>query len=159
MRVSFDLDEVLFVDPNRYETEAPLSFPLNRLYRERLRKGTPALIRQLQQRGFEVWVYTSSFRTETYIRSLFRHYGVRFDHIVNGQRHKDEVQGKRLQPMPSKLPCFYHIGLHIDDEISVIENGRTHGFKAMRVYEPDPEWAEKILREAERLRALEKKRK
>ena len=86
MRISFDLDEVLFVDPNRYETEKALRFPLNRLFPERLRKGTVDLIHELQRQGFEVWVYTSSFRTETYIRALFRNYGIRFDQIVNGYR-------------------------------------------------------------------------
>ena len=155
MRISFDLDEVLFVNPDKYETEPAPRFPLDRIFPERLRKGTVDLIRELQARGFEVWVYTSSFRTEIYIRALFRHYHVKFDNIINGQRHKDEVQGKRARPMPTKLPSFYHIALHIDDEESVIQNGREYGFKVLRVFGPDPQWAEKILAEAERLRALE----
>ena len=53
MRVSFDLDEVLFVNPETHKTEPPLSFPLNRIYRERLRKGTPELIHKLQDLGYE----------------------------------------------------------------------------------------------------------
>ncbi len=87
MRVSFDLDEVLFVSPETHKTEPPLKFPLNKLYRERLRQGTPALIRGLQDMGYEVWVYTSSYRSEKYIRALFRCSGVVFDGIVNAQRH------------------------------------------------------------------------
>ena len=71
MRVSFDLDEVLFVSPKTHKTEPPLPFPLNKLYRERLRLGTPDLLRTLQAQGYEVWIYTSSFRSERYIRSLF----------------------------------------------------------------------------------------
>ena len=86
MRVSFDLDGVLFVPPATYETEDPLRFPLNRLYPNRLRKGSIKLIHTLQEEGFEVWVYTSSFRNEWYIRNLFRHYGIRLDGIVNGFR-------------------------------------------------------------------------
>ena len=156
MRISFDLDEVLFVDPEKYETEPQLRFPYNRLFPERLRKGTVQLIHDLQAQGFEVWVYTSSFRTPLYIKALFRQYGVRFDQIVNGQRHQNEVQGKRAQPMPTKLPSFYHIGLHIDDETSVIENGRLHGFHAMRVYEPDDQWAQKIIAAAQRIRAMQR---
>ena len=156
MRISFDLDEVLFVNPEKYETEAPLRFPLNRLFPERLRKGTVALIHELQRQGFEVWVYTSSFRTETYIKALFRNYGVRFDYIVNGARHQAEIQAKHSQPMPTKMPGFYRIGLHIDDEDSVVQNGRLHGFRVMRVYEPDPRWADKILAEANRIRDMEK---
>ncbi len=43
MRVSFDLDEVLFVAPGLVKAESPLSFPFNKLYKERLRLGTPAV--------------------------------------------------------------------------------------------------------------------
>ena len=158
MRVSFDLDEVLFVNPEKFEIEKPPRFPLNRLFPERLRKGTVDLVHQLQKEGFEVWVYTSSFRSVSYIRSLFRNYGVRFDDIVNGTRHLLEVQGKRKQAMPTKVPSFYHISLHMDDEESVLRNGQEYGFKVMRVYDPDEHWAEKILEEARRIRAREEAR-
>lgn len=155
MRVSFDLDEVLFVAPSRFETEKPPRFPLDRIFPERLRKGTVGLIHQLQQEGFEVWVYTSSFRTETYIRGLFRAYGVRFDQIVNGYRHQAEVQGEKPRPLPNKVPGFYRISLHIDDEQSVLENCRQSGVRCLRVCEPDDQWAEKILAEARRICQLQ----
>ena len=53
-RVSFDLDEVLFVDPSNHRTEPPLPFPFNRIFKERLRLGTPELIRSLQALGYDV---------------------------------------------------------------------------------------------------------
>ncbi|MBQ8135983.1 MAG: HAD family hydrolase, partial [Clostridia bacterium] len=81
MRISFDLDEVLFVSPKTHKTEPALPFPLSKFYQERLRLGTPELINTLQSMGYEVWVYTSSFRSETYIRALFWHYGVHFNGI------------------------------------------------------------------------------
>ncbi|MCR4604626.1 MAG: HAD family hydrolase [Eubacterium sp.] len=157
MKISFDLDEVLFVKPDTYETEPALRFPYNRLYPERLRKGTVKLINDLQADGFEVWVYTSSFRTAVYIKSLFRHYGVKFDDIVNGYRHRDEVQGQNSQPMPQKVPNRYRISLHIDDEEGVVKNAPMYGFRAMQVYDPDDEWAEKVMAEARRVRELEEK--
>ena len=49
MRVSFDLDEVLFVSPKTHKTEPALPFPLGNFFRERLRYGTPALIRELRK--------------------------------------------------------------------------------------------------------------
>ena len=52
MRVSFDLDEVLFVSPETHKTEPPLAFPLRILYKERLRFGAPALLRRLQELGY-----------------------------------------------------------------------------------------------------------
>ena len=104
MRVSFDLDEVLFVSPLTHKTEPQLPFPLKYFFPERLRLGTPDLISTLQQQGYEVWIYTSSFRSEDYIRRLFRAYGVRLDGIVNGERHLREVP--RNFPTDTGFPCI-----------------------------------------------------
>jgi len=156
-RISFDLDEVLFVDPASFETEPPLNFPYNRMYPERLRKGTVNLIHTLQERGFEAWVYTSSYRTEHYIRSLFRNYGVQFDGIINMPRHLKEVQRDRKELLPQKMPGFYRIALHVDDEDVIHRYGRTLGFHTIKVCDPDPDWDQKVLDEAERVRALSEK--
>ena len=145
MRISFDLDEVLFVDPNTFEIEDPPRFPLDRIYRERLRKGTVRLIRTLQEEEFEAWVYTSSFRSEKYIRSLFRCYGIRFDGIINAQRHLREVQKGHGHLLPQKVPGYYHIDLHVDDEDVIHQYGKQYGFKTCKVCEPDPDWVEKVL--------------
>lgn len=152
MRISFDLDEVLFVLPETHRTEPPLPFPLRLMYKERLRLGAPALIRELQRQGFEVWVYTSSFRTERYIRRLFSLYGVRFDSIVNGQRHEREVQADHKQRLPNKMPNHYHIALHIDDEPVIAASGRDHGFNVFLLFAQDDDWAEKIIARAQTIR-------
>ncbi|MCF0134117.1 MAG: HAD family hydrolase [Blautia sp.] len=144
-RVSFDLDEVLFVCPDTHKTEPALPFPFNKLYKERFRLGTPDLIHQLQDMGVEVWVYTSSFRSENYIKKIFRHYGVKFDGIINGQRHLREVQAGHKEILPQKLPNKYGISLHIDDESVIAIHGRTYGFKVYQLEEQDDDWKEKIL--------------
>ena len=145
MRVSFDLDEVLFVDPADHKTEPAPRFPFNKIYKERLRAGAPALIRDLQEQGCEVWVYTSSFRTERYIKGYFRSYGIRFDGIVNGQRHQAEVQGRHTETMPTKLPNRYQISLHIDDEEVVCTYGRAYGFEVYQLDAQDDDWHQKIV--------------
>ncbi len=152
MRVSFDLDEVLFVSPATHKTEPPLKFPLGNFFKERLRLGTPALINRLQQLGYEVWVYTSSFRTERYIRSLFRLYGVKLDGIVNAQRHLKEVQGNRQTVLPQKLPSRYHISLHVDDESVICTAAGQYGFEAYQLNAQDDDWQEKIVRRAEQIK-------
>ena len=154
MRISFDLDEVLFVDPNTFEIEDPPRFPLDRIYRERLRKGTVRLIHTLQEEEFEAWVYTSSFRSEKYIRSLFRCYGIRFDGIINAQRHLREVQKGHGHLLPQKVPGYYHIDLHVDDEDVIHQYGKQYGFKTCKVCDPDPDWVEKVLDQARRVRDL-----
>ncbi len=157
MRISFDLDEVLFVDPRTFKIEDPPGFPFDRIYRERLRKGTIDLIHTLQQEGFEVWVYTSSFRSELYIRNLFRHYGIRFDQIVNAPRHLREVQRDNPRRLPQKMPQFYRISLHVDDEQVIHDYGRSMGFRTFHVCDPDDEWAEKLLARAREIRDIEEK--
>ncbi len=152
LRISFDLDEVLFVSPETHKTEPPLIFPLNRIFRERLRLGTVQLIPELRKEGFEVWVYTTSFRSERYIKALFRCYGVVFDGIVNGQRHQKEVQGSRSEAMPTKLPSRYHISLHVDDESIVATYGKTYGFEVFQLFAQDDDWAEKILARVREIR-------
>lgn len=156
-RISFDLDEVLFVDPSAFETEPPLNFPYNHIYRERLRKGTVNLIHTLQEEDFEVWVYTSSYRTEQYIRSLFRNYGVQFDGIINMPRHLREVQKNRKELLPQKMPGFYRIALHVDDEDVIHRYGKMLGFKTIKVCDPDPDWDQKVLAEARLMKERESK--
>lgn len=154
MIVSFDLDDTLFVSPLTHETEKALSFPFNRLYREQLRKGTISLIHQLQSQGDKVYVYTTSYRSESYIRNLFHHYGIQFDRIINGAVHEKEVQGKKSEAMPSKYPSRYRIDLHIDDDKSVMENGKIYGFRVFLIGGQDDAWTAKILMELERIRKL-----
>ncbi|MBQ7464810.1 MAG: HAD family hydrolase [Lachnospiraceae bacterium] len=152
MRVSFDLDEVLFVYPETHKTEPAPVFPFNRIFKERLRLGTPRLINRLQELGYEVWVYTSSFRSESYIKNLFRLYGVRFDGIVNGTRHLKEVQRDNRTVLPQKVPSRYRISLHVDDETVICSLGREYGFEAYQLDAQDDEWEEKIVKKAEEIK-------
>ena len=154
MRISFDLDEVLFVSPETHKTEPELFFPLNRLYSERLRLGTPKLINELQKLGYEVWIYTSSYRTEQYLRRMFRHYGVRFDGIVNAQRHEKEVQRDRKEILPQKMPQYYHISLHVDDESVICSAGKEYGFQTYQLEAQDDDWAEKIIARANEIKKM-----
>ena len=152
MRVSFDLDAVLFVNPATHKTEPPLPFPLSGMFKERLRLGTPELINTLQKMGYEVWVYTSSFRSEWYIRTLFKCYGVRFDGIINGERHLKEVQRDRKERLPQKMPNFYRISLHVDDETVVVTYGKQYGFDVFQLDAQDDDWKEKVIARAEQIR-------
>ncbi|QFJ55115.1 HAD family hydrolase [Pseudobutyrivibrio xylanivorans] len=159
MRVSFDLDEVLFVYPQTHKTEKSPIFPFNLIFKERLRLGTPDLINELQRQGYEVWVYTSSFRTVHYIKTLFRLYGVRFDGIINATRHLAEVQRDSKNLLPQKMPTYYHISLHVDDEKVICQQAKQYGYYAYRLEEEDPEWKEKIIKYAGEIRERLQKRK
>ena len=152
MIVSFDLDDTLFVSPNNFKVEHELSFPFSLIYKERLRFGTIELMTWLREQGIQIWIYTTSFRTERYIRGLFKHYGIKLDSVVNGFRHSQEVQAGKTEAMPSKYPGRYRIDLHIDDDISVAKNGQTYGFKVFVVGEDDDSWVKKLEDEIQKIR-------
>lgn len=150
MRISFDLDETLFVNPRTMDTEPELKFPWNLLFKEKLRKGSVSLFKEIRERGHEIYIYTTSFRTTGYIRSYFKRYGLTLDRIINGDIHKKEVQRDRKQIMPSKYPPQYQIDLHIDDDKSLKANADHLGFSVLLLKESDKEWLCKIRKEMKR---------
>lgn len=156
MIVSFDLDDTLFVDPHKFDTEPPLRFPYKFFYKERLRLGTIQLLSKIRKNDISLWVYTTSFRSEKYIKSLFRCYGIKIDNVINGERHQKEVQGNKLQAMPSKYPSKYRIDLHIDDDVSVYQNGIRYGFKVFLIKNEDIDWVNNIWNEIERMKEMKK---
>ena len=94
MRISFDLDETLFVNPEKVPIEPELKFPYNKIYKDKLRKGSVELLQEISKSDCELWIYTTSNRSQGYIRRLFRRYGIRIDSIVNSERHEREFHGK-----------------------------------------------------------------
>ena len=102
--------------------------------------------------GYDVWVYTSSFRSESYIKNLFWCYGVKFDGIINAKRHLAEVQSHSSQILPQKVPSRYHISLHIDDESVICSYGKEYGFDAYQLDAEDEEWKEKVIAKAEEVK-------
>ena len=156
MIVSFYLDETLYVDPKTVETEKVLRFPYNKFYQERLRLGTIELMTKIRSEGIKLYVYTTSYRSERYVKKYFKHYGIKLDMIINGQRHQKEVQGERKEPLPSKYPSRYRIDLHVDDDISVAQNGKIYGFKVFLVKNTDTDWDTKLWEEIKRIKELKK---
>lgn len=157
LTVSFDLDDTLFVDPEKYDTEKKLPFPLDKIFKERLRAGTVELLSKIRENDIELWIYTTSFRTPRYITALFRCYGIKIDEVVNGDRHYREVQSGRAEAMPSKYPSKYRIDLHIDDDISVLQNGKTYGFKVAIINDESPDWVNDIWAEIEKIKRIKDK--
>lgn len=152
MIVSFDLDDTLFVSETEFEVEPALRFPLNLLFRERLRAGTIELMQYIRDEGIALWIYTTSFRSEFYIKGLFRSYGIRIDRVINGKVHAEEVQADHAESMPSKYPSKYRIDLHVDDDVSVAQNGSVYGFNVFLIGGPDSEWVSKMKKEINRIR-------
>ena len=82
MKIAFDLDNTLIRSEYDFELDKPsYTWLAYLLGGEKLRKGTKELIHFCQKQGWEVWVYTTSYRGIWYIRKIFCNYlvGVYFD--------------------------------------------------------------------------------
>ena len=145
MRIAFDLDGTLVPDGRRLEPGIDRPSILSRLcFRERLRRGTKELLRELQSQGHEIWIYTTSLRSPAYVRWLFRLSGAPVSRVINQQRHRLAVAGLASGQRPSKHPPSFGIDLLIDDSAGVAAEGREHGFRVVLVDPGDASWAVRV---------------
>ena len=140
MRLAFDLDNTLI----RCGHAFPLATPQRRILAqllgtEQLREGTKELVEACRQRGWEVWVYTTSYRSAWRIRRLFWLHGIRLDGVVSQPRHNREARARC-----TKYPPSFGIDLLIDDSEGVRIEGERHGFRVLVVAPDDAQWAEKV---------------
>ena len=47
--------------------------------------------------------------------------------------------------LPQKMPGFYRITLHVDDETVIATAGKQYGFEVYELNEPDKDWKEKVI--------------
>ncbi|MEI2429785.1 hypothetical protein RDV84_20100 [Lysobacter yananisis] len=142
MRIAFDIDGTLTPLGAGQFPAAPLPFPLRLLWREPLREGTVALMRELQADGHEVWVYTSSLRSPAYLRLWLRCAGIRLAGVVNGDAHAQALRGRAVAP--SKFPPAFGIDVLVDDSAGVAMEGEAHGFRVVLVAPGDRAWADNV---------------
>jgi hypothetical protein len=143
MRVAFDLDNTLIPQAGEFPTEASAPLLFRPWFRERLRQGTCALLRDLRQQGCELWIYTSSGRDELYLRLWFLSLGIWLGGVVNCRRHEGLLR-ERTIPNCAKYPPAFGIELLIDDADRIAREGREHGFAVLVVDPADSDWAERV---------------
>jgi predicted glycosyltransferase len=154
MKISFDLDDTLILTDKDSIYEKPVRGFRALFYKEKLRKGIIVLCEELKSLGFDICVYTTSERSVSYIKKLFGVYGIKVNNVINQKVHKELVQGTRKEVMPSKVPSKFGIDLHIDDDISVKQNGILFGFNVLIIFKGDEDWGLKVLNEAKRIKKI-----
>lgn len=152
MRISFDLDETIIC----YGDSVPLEPRLPWYWRllvhdEPLRQGTCQLVRQLQSRGWEVWIYTTSHRRPDAVRRWLRCHGIQVAGVINQDLHEAQLGRTPLDRIPTKNPAAFGIALHVDDSEGVHMEGSVYGFQVIVVSRDDPNWADRVLQAAEAL--------
>ena len=144
-RISLDLDEVVFGREDREDMlERPLPFPLNRIYRQRLRLGIPALFRFFRNKGYDVWVYSAHYYSMDYIRNLFRHYSVRVTGIVTGTERKGPKTVRVREELKQQFESLYVITLHADRNTLVWVDNAAKAFHEYPLSD-GPRWAAEIM--------------
>lgn len=140
MRIAFDLDNTLIRGEYNFALETPRRrFWARLLGKESLRAGVVELANYCQARGWEVWVYTTSYRSVGYIRRLFWLHGIQLAGVVNQARHDREVTVRS-----TKYPPQFGIDLLIDDSEGVQLEAERYGFNMLVVSPTDAEWTAKV---------------
>ena len=144
-RVTLDLDEVVFQREPGEAVEKKLPFPLDRIYKERLRRGIPALFHFLKTNGYDIWVYSKRYYSTEYIQMLFKCYHVQIDGIVTGTGRKAknmEAQKKKLQALIAKK---YPLTIHIDRHSLLCISGESKDYMEYPLTGNEMTWSQEIM--------------
>lgn len=142
MNISFDLDLTLIPYNHEFRTE-PRSIIAKHLGIEPIRLGSPNLIKALQNRGHNIFIYTTSYRSSRKIRRTLAYYGIVVDYIITEPLNRNVLNDLNISA--SKYPPAFKIDLHIDDSIGVKREGEIFAFKTIIVSPDDDHWTETIF--------------
>lgn len=141
MNISFDLDSTLIPNGKEFETEKVSRFA-KFLGIEEIRKGTVALMSDLQLQGHLIHIYTTSFRSKRSIKRTFRYHGITINRIVNETENRRVLKNRAIHS--SKFPPAFNFDIHIDDLEGVELEAKNYNFKMIRIKPTDNDWAQKI---------------
>ena len=144
-RVTLDLDEVVFCAGNDGPAEKPLPFPLDRIYRERLRLGIPALFRFLNMNGYDIWVYTARYDSFDYIMRLFRMHHIRICGVVTGTARKAQTGPEDRTALEKLVANKYPCTVHIDNGMVLRVVSGTRAFEEYRLSGSADGWSREIM--------------
>lgn len=148
LRISFDLDDTLVVyGDDRPRDPCLVPILLQYFFRDPLRQGSRALLHELHSRAVELWVYTTSRRSERSIRLWWRLNRLpRLSGVINQTHHEREMRQLGLARPPTKLPGHWQIDVHVDDSEGVRQEQPSHHAVQVIVVAPtDGNWASRVL--------------
>lgn len=146
-RVTLDLDEVAFCEADGMPAERPLHFPYNKLYKERIRLGIPALLLYLGRQGYDIWVYTAQYYSIEYIRAYFKHYSVKVDGIVTGTALKRSESAQTAKLIANQ----YAETLHIDNDLVLRTWQDSKDFEEYPIEAGPADWSRTVMEIVKRL--------
>jgi len=143
-RVTLDLDEVVFRSMDDGPVEK-LPFFLRVRYRQRLRLGIPALFRFLNDKGYDIWVYSANYYSFKQIQMLFMLYQTRVTGVVTGTARKGNLAARFHESLKKNVSEHYSTTLHIDEHTLLRVNSSTGEYDEYPIDGTDSQWSSKIM--------------
>ncbi|MDE1464291.1 hypothetical protein [Spartinivicinus poritis] len=146
MKIAFDLDDTLIPTTRKFSVGSKtVSFPYSLIFKEEIRVGAVGLLQQLAN-VHEIWVYTTSLRSSTYVRCWFNSFGVKLFGFINAQTHAEKVRGTQYSRL-SKAPKLFGIDVLVDDSPGVLIECQQQGSHCILVRPDDNNWLSTIMTE------------
>lgn len=147
MCVSIDLDEVLLADRNSYPKDDKPSYLSKKLFPKILRHNSGALINELRNQGFDVWIYTFNFHSSEYIGMLLKNQHTKVDGIVNALSKRKSKDGLR-----NAFINKYKYSLHVDNNGIICVNNEIKDFESIDIETTQNTWAADIMKGIKQLK-------
>ncbi len=144
-RISLDLDEVVFGKEGDGYLEKALPFPLNRIYKERVRLGIPALFNALKDAGYDIWIYTARYYSADYLKFCLRHYHAPVTGIVTGTARKGPPGSDTMKELEKRMNAKYDKTVHIDNESVIVTTHGSRDFEEYRLSGSAASWSREAL--------------
>ena len=144
-RVTLDLDEVVFCQQADEPAEQPLPFFLRKIYKQRLRRGIPALLHYLNEQKYDVWVYSAGYYSADYIQRLFRKYGVHVTGAVTGTGRKKAQNAELKRELEALITAKYPETVHIDNKSVLRIFSQTKAVEDYTLGDGTEAWSMRVL--------------
>ena len=151
-RVSLDLDETVFRPADDPCLEKPLRFPLNRIYKERLRLGIPALFHMLNESSYDIWIYTARYYSVNYLKYYLKHYHVHVTGIVTGTARKGPAGTDTRKALETMLESRYESTVHIDKDEVIRTFTTPRPFEEFPLSGAPETWSREVMDVFEKMR-------
>jgi hypothetical protein len=136
MRIAFDLDNTLIRAEYPFPLETPKMPFLRKIFKmEEIRAGTREIFEYYKAQNWEIWIYTTSFRSVFYIHILFFLHGIKLDGVINQKIHLENVKKNA-----SKHPPTFGIDLLVDDSEGVKKEGEIFDFQVVCINPKNENW-------------------
>ncbi len=132
-RITLDMDEIVFSTDRDGGMEKPLRFPLNRIYQERLRLGIPALFAYFVSGGYDIWLYSSGYKSVDYIGELLKLHHTQVTGIITGTARKASKDAKTSETLEKLMVGKYDQTIHIDNDTVVCIDSREGTFREIQL--------------------------